>query len=957
MPQRFGQADDYSQQYAYLARQNNLQMEAAADRVDRRREEEMAAQDAEKFALYQEGKLSGQEIIAYIESRVRQTSYNKAQQRKWKATLVEFRNQVADERATAAYEATGKIGDFIQHWKKRLSGTKRGTPERTQVQKILSDLREQRDHRNITNGANRIMREIAKGDKSTKDLIAFYRESLKGKGLSQELRSQIQDTIVQLTAKQKQEQYEVAQLKVDEKLARGGFTPQEAAKAKEANALKYGINTIDPVAYQRLQGEIRVLNATPDPVEVAQAEADLKAGTITVADFATLMEGWAEQIAPFDREASWQLRGTAWEIRKEYESAQKLVNPDVIGQRGEDGPDGSDSSGSRGASVVNTFLSKRLAHITQNDGSTYSNLNCAMASAAMMGHTLGITGRSGADYRAITGDVVGGTTLIQAKHALEQEGASGLRYKDGLSFDKWKNNIKQGATSMLSGYLGNMPAGSIHMAGQSYNHAVYVARYDPQKGFLVLNPAISTPGYKGTWISEANIRKFAWTGTGLGIYSRNGSVLMSPKGTLNTKWNKGKTYDPRQTKRTSKAQAKRERAKPGSGAGYDGYVDIEDGLAFISVEAPAQTDKGERYVGQFNPGPNDTAALVEGVNLAQATSAKYHNPDHYERLQNAGIDPGSEDLDTKDEVLEAIGERTAATANLQGWVNGYAQAYTGGDGAVRVVVGSEVRFLTREDVSALERELVIALDGLAMLNMAVGNAEGTQLALNTISDVILTSQALTTTTQTWERGRLQNNAKNRLEAAGDDREAIRAALAEIQSELNEFGENWIEEPEQQIAGPTEDPESPIGEGLQDPDAPKTAQDVAVDQLGQPMQVVGEGEKARFVGNWAADYTALVTQLLDPDGDQTIDQQAVVQFAEMYDLPLPPKWPQLMEAGDVEPPGEGSFLARLADEASTLRNLDRGEGEMAWLEAVRRGRSRGPRGPAGDGRHGRDHAVA
>ena len=142
MPQRFGQASDYSQQFAYLAQQNHVNMEAAAGRVDRRREEELAAEDAAKFTLYQEGKLSGREILTYIQQRIQQTGYDRAQQRKWRATLVEYQNAVSDEEASAAYEQSGNIGAFILHWKRRLAGAKSGSPERTQILTVLGQLRD-----------------------------------------------------------------------------------------------------------------------------------------------------------------------------------------------------------------------------------------------------------------------------------------------------------------------------------------------------------------------------------------------------------------------------------------------------------------------------------------------------------------------------------------------------------------------------------------------------------------------------------------------------------------------------------------------------------------------------------------------------------------------------------------------------------------------------------------------
>lgn len=918
MPQRFGQQTDISQNLAYLARNNYAQMQASAERVDRRREEDLAAKDAMMFKKYQEGKVSGREIIAYIQQRINQTGYSRAQQRQWRATLVEYKNAVADEEATAAYEQTGDIGAFINHWKRRLAGAKRGTPERTQILQVLNQLREQRDGDEIRRGAERIMLKIQKGQATSKDLIDYYKGVLKGGGLSDEMRQQVKTALGEVQVQHRNEQYQIAQLKVDERLARGEITPQEAADLKEGNAEKWGILKSNPVAFQQLQGELRVLRATPDPKEVAKAEADLKAGKITVAEFADMMEGWADMIAPFDQKAAWELRGDARQIRNEYLEAQKLKRPEVIGQYG-----------SQAANTINNFIGRRLQHITQLDGSAYSQLNCTMAAGAMMGHTLGTQGLTGADLRAKTGDRVGGTTLLQAKYALEQSGVNGLRYKDGLAYDKFKQNVKQGATVMLSGYLGNMAKYGFNNGGWNANHTVYVARYDPKKGYLILDPAINRKGYKGQWFSEAAIRAFAWTGTGLGSYSRNGSVLMAPRGTLRTQWNKGKKWDPRKTRKTTKGQAQRERQKSGDTAGYTNYVDIEEGLGFIGVDEPAQTDDGIGYDGQFNPGPDTTSIVTdawEKIRTKQFEGSSFDTPAHRQRLIEAGIIPGDEGLDTKDEVLSEIARRGEEATSLQEWITNFAEVYDGTDGPFRIVVGSQVRMLTREDISKLEQELVLALDGLQLLNTAVGNDEVAGGIREAISSVILVSQNITATDMSWERNQLFRNAEQKLAAAeAKGPEALRVALTDILGDLGEFAEQWDEEDE--VLGPPTEEEMP------------TEQTEALGQLGELPDIIPVGDvdqpgaKTRndiILAGYSEGLSAIVDAASDPTMDPDALNMMVLNFAETYNIPMPKGWPDLLEEG-AEVSGVGGVLATIISNANVIHQVDNGMGELIYVQ--------------------------
>lgn len=104
MPDRFGQAGDYSQTFAYLSDNYMSNLEAQADKAQQRNESEQAARDTEAFARYDAGKMSGDELLSYIRRRISQTAYDPKQQAEWKKALLEYTESINDSKALAAFE-------------------------------------------------------------------------------------------------------------------------------------------------------------------------------------------------------------------------------------------------------------------------------------------------------------------------------------------------------------------------------------------------------------------------------------------------------------------------------------------------------------------------------------------------------------------------------------------------------------------------------------------------------------------------------------------------------------------------------------------------------------------------------------------------------------------------------------------------------------------------------------
>jgi hypothetical protein len=162
VPSRFSSSTDYSQTFASLYAQNASAMEARAQRVDAQRESELAARDSLVFTKWQEGKISGAQLMAHIRTRQRQTSYDGAQQAKWQEAAIKYGDAIADERAEGNYANNDNISALIAHYAGRMANTKKGTPEYRELATRLKSLRAERDTESIRKKSRQIAREIQK---------------------------------------------------------------------------------------------------------------------------------------------------------------------------------------------------------------------------------------------------------------------------------------------------------------------------------------------------------------------------------------------------------------------------------------------------------------------------------------------------------------------------------------------------------------------------------------------------------------------------------------------------------------------------------------------------------------------------------------------------------------------------------------------------------------------------
>lgn len=689
MPNRFSSQYDYSQVFQSLATQQQQSLEAAAQRVDAEHEAERAAEDALMFTKWKEGKVSGQQLMAHISSRIGYYSYDRAERLKWQEAAIEYGNIISDERAEGQYAQDQNIHALIRHYNQRLGATKQGTPEYRELATRIRSLTEKRDSDNIAKQSRIIARQIQNGKAGTRDLIDFYRSQLPK--LSGDLRQTVLDNIAELRTKLRQENFEAAMLKIDNALESGHISPQDAATQKVAVLGQFNIQSTDKVAYQEWMGQVRQLRAMPDPVEISQLELALQMEQITPEQYYAQINEWADRIAPFDLNASWELRIEAERFLEE--EATPLEDPGALGleRNGMVAPGG----GSRGYSgtieVVRRLRGNAIKHITQLDSSAYSQYNCTMASGAMLAHAMGYTGLSGADLRNLSGVSETATNIQQLQGALQQVGVDGTRLKwdDRIEFDRFKQAVGSGAPAVLSGWLGDIPA-QLNSSGIIGGHAMFVAGYDAKRdAFLMLDPAKSSDS--GTWWPASIVEDFGWGG------ERHGQALLAPRGTI----------DPATLQRAgSKVKHINVTARP-------------------TLGGPPITSRIE---------PPDGSKALQEVNARRLREQR-------ERLADAGVTQKQlEGLTSQQRVEALLDERAAQIEELNGVLEEYATlAEEDPDGTIEMLTGE---LMSPQDVASLERRLIYLYDGQEALYTSIGASEKAQEQRNAKRSVLLTAKLL-----------------------------------------------------------------------------------------------------------------------------------------------------------------------------------------------------------------------
>jgi hypothetical protein len=518
----WGQGGDPSTTFAYLAGAVADQIRVQAERLDDRRESELAAADEEFFARYQAGKVSDDEWLDYIRRRRAETEYDPEQSAGWRKAELEWTEKIEDDRAQTAFERTGDYGDYIGYLQAKMRRTK-DSEGRLAITAQIRQLQDEQQSKAFARGEQRIVDNISLGKATNDDLLRFYREQRGNLRSGSPLRDTVASRIRQVQARIEQDRFEGGLARIDAALAGNHITPREAARQKQDLLKGSSLQNTDPQRYWAMVAEIDKLRHSPDPADLAELDFRLQSGDLSPDEYQRKMYEISDRLMDHDPQTAWQLRSQALANATQQRAQlakDKIPYPEHLGGTGSVrvGPKGS----------------AEFRWLSQMDGSQYQATNCTMASGAMIATAMGYRGLSGGDLRYLTGDTAGGTNLDQMMFALGKAGVdtSGMSHFTGGAFEKLKTAVGNGRPAVLMGVNANLPIAARADPSHQGRHALTIAEYDAKKdAFLVYNSAVSRGDKRsknGYWVSADAIEQFGWGG-GL---SAPGQFVLTPKGTL-----------------------------------------------------------------------------------------------------------------------------------------------------------------------------------------------------------------------------------------------------------------------------------------------------------------------------------------------------------------------------------------------------------------------------------------
>lgn len=194
----FGGSIDYSGLFSSLQDQFDRRVEQMTARARNRSEEEQAANDADMYDQWKNGKISDDEWLAYIQKRVDETAGDPKEHEEWVKTLRDHTTAIADAQMETAFESGAtSINQLIAYYKGRMNAVEEESPAWRELVARYDQLVDKRDTDNVYWGADKILTGIARGTNSYGDLKAFYQKQLQslrpGSTVAEQIRKQISE--------------------------------------------------------------------------------------------------------------------------------------------------------------------------------------------------------------------------------------------------------------------------------------------------------------------------------------------------------------------------------------------------------------------------------------------------------------------------------------------------------------------------------------------------------------------------------------------------------------------------------------------------------------------------------------------------------------------------------------------------------------------------------------------
>ena len=242
----FGGAGDYSGLFASLYNQADAEAKRATEAAVARTKQAIAAADDMAFSDWESGKISDEDLLAYIDRRISESSGEPTELAKWQKVRDQYRIQIADSKAEAAHGAGGDISDLIQYYESKMDGVESGSAAYRVAQQRVIQLRDQASEERFSNELNGLISRRA----SSQEILDFY---AKWKDLSRpgsSLENKVQNAYAE-----KKSQIEVEN--ADAKMAQiqFDFTRGKIGPAKYYNLIKEAASifqTSDPSKYYQI---------------------------------------------------------------------------------------------------------------------------------------------------------------------------------------------------------------------------------------------------------------------------------------------------------------------------------------------------------------------------------------------------------------------------------------------------------------------------------------------------------------------------------------------------------------------------------------------------------------------------------------------------------------------------------------------------------------------------------
>ena len=252
----FGGAGDYSGLFASLYNQSEAEAKRATEAAATRSKQALAAADDLAFSDWESGKISDDDLLAYIERRISESAADSAELARWMKIQDQYRVQIADSKAEAAYAAGGDLADLVDYYEAKMSSQQPGSSGYRVAQQRVTQLRDQAAEERFSNELNGLIERRATSQK----ILDFYGKwkSLARPGSS--LESKVNNAYAEKKSQNVVESAEakMAQLQFD-------FTRGKIGAAKYYSGIREAASvyqTTDPVRYyQILQGAFKTRQA------------------------------------------------------------------------------------------------------------------------------------------------------------------------------------------------------------------------------------------------------------------------------------------------------------------------------------------------------------------------------------------------------------------------------------------------------------------------------------------------------------------------------------------------------------------------------------------------------------------------------------------------------------------------------------------------------------------------